>query len=82
VLFFLLYWHLPARPIPFRSSVVAATFTALGYELLKGAFAWYATSVSVYSSILGGDGCRGDSFLLDLLQRGSVHPLSASSARA
>ena len=56
VLFFLLYWYLPARQIPFRSSVVGATFTALGYELLKGAFAWYVMSVSVYSSIYGGMG--------------------------
>lgn len=56
VLFFLLYWYLPARPIPFRSAGLGATFTAVGYELLKGAFAWAAMSTPVYSSIYGGMG--------------------------
>ncbi len=56
VLFFLLYWYLPARKIPFRSSAIGATFTAVAYELLKGAFAWYVTSVANYSNLFGGVG--------------------------
>ena len=56
VLFFLLYWHLPARKTPSRSSAAGATFTAVVYELMKGGFAWYVTSVASYSNIYGGMG--------------------------
>jgi membrane protein len=53
VLFFLLYWHVPARRIPFRTAAVGATFTAVAYEVMKEAFAWYATSVATYSNAYG-----------------------------
>jgi membrane protein len=53
VLFFLLYRYLPVRHIPLRTAAVGATFTAVGYELMKGAFAWYATSVANYSTAYG-----------------------------
>ena len=56
VLFFLLYWHLPARRIPFRSSALVATFTSVVYELMKGGFAWYVTSLANYSNLYGGMG--------------------------
>ncbi len=56
VLFFLLYWYLPARKIPFRSSAVGATFTAVAYELLKLGFTWYVTSVANYSNLFGSIG--------------------------
>ena len=56
VLFFLLYWYLPARRIPFRSSAVGATFTSIVYELMKGGFAWYVTSLASYSSLYGSMG--------------------------
>lgn len=50
VLFLLLYWRLPARRIPFRSAAVGATFSAVGYEAIKGGFAWYVGSVVDYSN--------------------------------
>lgn len=53
VLFFLLYWYVPRRRSPFRSSAVGATFSAVLFELIKGAFAWYATSVADYSNAYG-----------------------------
>ena len=56
VLFFLLYWHLPARRIPFRSSAVGATFSSVMYELMKGGFAWYVISLANYSNLSGGMG--------------------------
>jgi membrane protein len=53
VLFFLLYWYIPARHIPLRTAAVGATFTAVAYELMKGGFAWYATEVANYSTAYG-----------------------------
>lgn len=53
VLFFLLYRYVPARRIGFRTSVVGATFAAVGYEVLKEAFAWYVTSLADYSTAYG-----------------------------
>lgn len=53
VLFFLVYWKVPAGRIPFRTAAVGATFTAVAYELMKGSFAWFATSVADYSSVYG-----------------------------
>jgi membrane protein len=54
LLFFLVYWRVPGRKVHFRTAAVGATFTAAVYELLKGAFAWYATSVVDYTSAYGG----------------------------
>ena len=53
VLFFLVYWKVPVGRIPFRTAAVGATFTAVVFEFMKGAFAWYATSVADYSSVYG-----------------------------
>lgn len=53
VLFFLLYWYLPARPILKTSAAVGATFAAAAFELMKEGFTWYATSVADYSSAYG-----------------------------
>lgn len=53
VLFFLLYRYIPVRHIPFRTAAVGATFTAVGYELMKGGFAWYATTVANYTTAYG-----------------------------
>ncbi|TVP54047.1 MAG: YihY family inner membrane protein [Gemmatimonadales bacterium] len=53
ILFFLLYRYLPARKVAFRTAVAGATFAAVGFELLKGAFAWYVTQVADYSSAYG-----------------------------
>lgn len=54
ILFFLLYRYLPARRVAFRTAVAGATFAALGFELLKGAFAWYVTQVATFSTAYGG----------------------------
>ncbi len=53
VLFFLLYWYLPARKIPFSAAAVGAAFAAGVYELMKEAFTWFATSVADYSTAYG-----------------------------
>ncbi|MDZ7780461.1 MAG: YihY/virulence factor BrkB family protein [Gemmatimonadota bacterium] len=53
ILFLITYRYLPARSIPWKSAAIAATFTALGYEVLKGAFSWYATEVADYGSAFG-----------------------------
>lgn len=53
VLFLITYRFLPARSIPWRTAAIAATFTAVAHELLKGGFSWYATEVANYDSAFG-----------------------------
>lgn len=53
VLFLGLYRYLPARSIPWKTAVMAATFTATLSEALKYAFSWYVTSVADYGSTYG-----------------------------
>ncbi len=53
VMFMLMFRYLPARRIPWRISVVAAAFTAVSWELLKGGFTWYVTYVANYGSMYG-----------------------------
>ena len=53
VLFLGLYRYLPARSVPWKTAVVAATFTATLSEALKYAFSWYATSVADFGSTYG-----------------------------
>jgi membrane protein len=53
VLFLGIYRYLPARRIPWRTALVAATFTALLHELLKEGFGWYVTEVANYRSTYG-----------------------------
>lgn len=53
VLFLVIYRYLPARKIPWRTALVAATFSAVCHELLKTGFTWYATEVADYSSTFG-----------------------------
>jgi membrane protein len=52
-LLLIVYRYLPARRIPWRTSLVAATFTAVLHESLKWGFSWYATEVANYGSTLG-----------------------------
>ena len=52
-LFLLMYRYLPARRIPWRTSMVAATFSTVCHEALKHGFSWYATDVADYSSTWG-----------------------------
>jgi membrane protein len=47
LMFVLIYRFLPARHIPWRIALVAATFTSVVWELLKGLFAWYVAEVAV-----------------------------------
>jgi membrane protein len=54
LLFLLVYKYVPARRVPWRMAVTAATFTALCWELLKLGFAFYLTRVADYTSIYGG----------------------------
>jgi membrane protein len=53
ILLLLLYRYMPARPIKYRTAVVAATFTAVAHESLKSGFSWYATEVANYGSTWG-----------------------------
>ncbi|MEQ8329408.1 MAG: YihY/virulence factor BrkB family protein [Longimicrobiales bacterium] len=53
ILFLIIYRYLPARRIPWRTAVVAATFASVCHELLKGGFTWYATEVADYGSTFG-----------------------------
>lgn len=42
--FVLIYRYLPLRKTPWRIALVAASFTAVVWEMLKGAFAWYVST--------------------------------------
>lgn len=53
VLFVGIYRFLPARWIPWRTAVIAATFSAALHEILKWAFRWYVTDVASYQSMYG-----------------------------
>lgn len=52
-LFLLIYRYLPARRIPWRTALIAATFTGVMYEALKTGFSWYATEVANYGTTFG-----------------------------
>lgn len=52
-LFLVLYRFAPARRPPWRTVLVAATFTAVVFEITKLAFSWYVTSVADYGSTYG-----------------------------
>lgn len=52
-LFLVGYRYLPARRIPWQTTWIAATFSALVHEGLKWAFSWYATEVANYGSTFG-----------------------------
>lgn len=53
LMFVLIYRYLPARRIPWRIALVAATFTSAAFELLKSVFAWYVANVANYSTTYG-----------------------------
>lgn len=52
-MFLLMYRYLPPRKIHWSTAVVAATFAAVLFELLKLAFGWYVTNVADYRSTYG-----------------------------
>jgi membrane protein len=53
VMFLLIYRYLPSRMIHWRTCLVAATFAAIAFELLKQAFGWYVAHVADYTSTYG-----------------------------
>jgi len=52
-MFVLMYRYLPARRVPLRVALVAAGFSAVSWELLKGGFAWYVTYVANFATTYG-----------------------------
>ena len=48
-----LYRYLPDEAVEWRTAMVAATFTAVAHELLKGGFGWYVSSVADYRTPYG-----------------------------
>ena len=52
-LFLIVYRYVPARRIPWRTALIAATCSALLHEGLKLAFSWYLTDVADYGSTFG-----------------------------
>lgn len=52
-LFLVVYRYIPRRRIPWRTALVAATFSAVFHELLKHGFSWYATELADYSTAWG-----------------------------
>lgn len=53
VLFLLIYRYLLVRRVPWRTVLVAATFTGLIHEALKAGFGWYATTIANFGSTFG-----------------------------
>ena len=53
VMFVLIYRYLPKRRTPWRIALVAASFTSVAWELLKGLFALYITNVTVLGRTWG-----------------------------
>ena len=54
LLFLLVYKFVPDQRVPWRMAVTAAVFTAVCWEILKVAFAFYLTQIADYRSIYGG----------------------------
>jgi membrane protein len=52
-LFLIVYRYVPARRIPWRTALVAASASAILHEGLKHAFSWYAVHVADYGSTFG-----------------------------
>jgi membrane protein len=53
LMFVLIYRFLPARRVPWRIALVAATFTAVTFEILKSIFAWYVANIADYTTAYG-----------------------------
>jgi membrane protein len=49
-MFVLIYRYLPIRRIQWRTALIAATFTAVTFELMKVAFGWYFANYANYST--------------------------------
>jgi membrane protein len=53
VLFLGIYRYLPARRIPWKAALIAASFTAVVHEILIRGFGWYVTQVANYGTTYG-----------------------------
>lgn len=53
LLFAGIYRYLPPRRVPWRTTLIAASFAAVLFELLKAGFGWYVTEVANYRSTYG-----------------------------
>jgi len=53
LLFVGIYRFMPARWIPWRTALIAATFTAVVHEVFKWAFGWYASNVAGWETTYG-----------------------------
>ncbi|HEX8243747.1 MAG TPA: YihY/virulence factor BrkB family protein [Longimicrobium sp.] len=53
LMFLLIYRYLPKRRTPWRMSLVAAVFTAVAWELLKGLFAIYVLHATSWQKVYG-----------------------------
>lgn len=53
LLFLIVYRYLPARRIPWKTALIAATFTAAIHEALTEGLSWYATSAADWDSLFG-----------------------------
>jgi membrane protein len=51
--FTLLYWMIPARPVPLSAAAIGGVFAALAFEAAKRAFALYVTMVPTYQMVYG-----------------------------
>lgn len=52
-LFLIIYRYLPRVRTPWRTTLIAATFSGLVHEVMKFGFSWYVTEVANYASTLG-----------------------------
>ena len=53
VMFVLIYRYLPKRRTPWRMAFVAAAFSSVVWELLKGLFAFYVVNVATFTTTYG-----------------------------
>lgn len=53
VMFVVIYRYLPPRRTRWKTSLTAATFTAVFFELLKLGFSWYVTGIANFGSTYG-----------------------------
>lgn len=53
VLFLGIYRYLPARRVPWKAAIIAATFMALLHEVLLWGFGWYVTQLANYRTTYG-----------------------------
>lgn len=51
LMFLLIYKFVPPTRLQWRNAIVAALFTAVGFELLKGALGWYLSEVADFSRV-------------------------------